>query len=255
MALARQVGTVPATRYPIHWPMSHDGWVSTPTSPTSPTAQEGHSLAADPRQVPVPPAAEEVTPGGPPTSSPRRMGTAKSMVISMVVVLGFVLVWLAMVPRPSYINQPPVDVLSVARQAKVQSGLALTSPQGLPTGWKASDARYQRSSNNVMTWHVQYSTPGGQYAAVDQAARVTPAWVHSHVLFSTRVGTRQIEGRTWVTYRRAANNLYAMVRPASSSGGITIVASGTAPYPVLQELVEHLRPVRLVSSAGVGSGS
>lgn len=179
------------------------------------------------------------------------MGSARNMVLSMFAVLAFVLVWVAMVPRPSSINQPAVDVMSQARSAKLQSGQPLTVAQNLPNGWSASNARYQPSVGGINTWHVQYTTPEGLYAAVDEGADVTPGWVKSHVLFGRKVGTRVIAGATWTTYRLTSSSLNAMLLSPSSKHGLTIVAAGTASYAVLQVLVEHQRAVEVpVSTPG-----
>ena len=51
------------------------------------------------------------------------MGTLRSLVISMVLILAAVLAWTAMVPRVREISQPAVDVSSVAMQVRQELSL------------------------------------------------------------------------------------------------------------------------------------
>src|ERR1017187_4307888 len=98
----------------------------------------------------------------PPPGTRRGLGTLPSMVISMVFVTAAVLAWVAMVPRVREISQPAVDVTSVARQVRQETGWAISQPR-LPAGWKATNARFDSAADGVSTWHAGYLSPDGHY--------------------------------------------------------------------------------------------
>ena len=79
------------------------------------------------------------------------MGTLRSMVISMVLILAAVLAWTAMVPRVRGISQPAVDVSSVARQVRQETSWGIAQPQ-LPAGWKATSVRFAPAGDGLRTW-------------------------------------------------------------------------------------------------------
>ena len=80
----------------------------------------------------------------------RGFGNLRSMVISMVVIMAAVLAWVAMVPRVREISQPAVDVTSVARQVRQETGWAISWPR-LPAGWKATNVRFDSAADGVST--------------------------------------------------------------------------------------------------------
>ncbi len=77
------------------------------------------------------------------------------------------------VPRPSAVSQPPIDVVGVAQGARTQAHFTISVPQGLPAEWRATSARILQGTDNVQTWHVGYETADAQYAAVEQAKGAT----------------------------------------------------------------------------------
>src|SRR5665647_1104001 len=113
-----------------------------------------------------------------PPAARRGMGTVRSMVISMVVILAAVLVWVAMVPRTREISQPAVDVGSVARQVRQETSWAISQPR-LPAGWKATSVRFTAAGGGLRTWHAGYLSPEGNYVSMDQTslAGATDLWV------------------------------------------------------------------------------
>ena len=192
------------------------------------------STASSPPAAAVPP---------PPAAPPRRgLGTFKNMVISLAVISGFVLVWLAMVPRVSSVNQPPVDVTSVARQVREETGWTISQPQ-LPQGWRATSVRYVRSTDALMTWHAGYLSPDQQYVALEQTRGATPLWVEAQTNRGRVVGTVTVAGRSWQQIDRQDKVQRSLVDRGAGAGDLTTIVTGTATFEVLAEFAAALKPV------------
>lgn len=179
----------------------------------------------------------------------RGMGTLRSMVISMVLILAAVLAWVAMVPRVREINQPALDVSSVARQVRQETSWAISAPQ-LPVGWKATSVRFTAAGDGLRTWHVGYLSPEGNYVSIDQtsAAVATGRWVSAQTSNGQAEGTVFAAGTTWRKLSSREVNQRSLVSsgPLSKGGGsgeVITVLSGTAPYTQLAQFASTLKPV------------
>lgn len=189
----------------------------------------------------------------------RGMGTLRSMVISMVLILAAVLAWVAMVPRVRGISQPAVDVSSVARQVRQETSWAISEPQ-LPVGWKATSVRFTAAGDGLRTWHVGYLSPEGNYVSIDQtsAAVATGRWVSAQTSNGQDMGTIFVAGTTWqklssqgTIQRSMVSTGLASQDPASEgtkamgsgAGEVITVLSGTASYTQLAQFAQTLRPV------------
>lgn len=210
----------------IRWPgFSDDGDVNT-TDRGGPRVDVG----VDPAQHPSP--------------SRRGMGSVQNMVLSMVVVLGFVLVLLVLVPRPKGIDQPPVNVHAAGQQVVRETGWPILEPRGLGSGWKATSVRFSRSTDGLRTWHAGYLTPGGKaYAGLEQTSGATAAWIAAETAGGSADGTMTIAGRDWEKLAAAGQNRRALMHRGGASGVLTTVVTGTAPYDQLAELVNRLEPI------------
>ena len=172
------------------------------------------------------------------------MGNLRSMIISMLVVMAFVVVWVAMVPRPNAISQPPVDVTSVAQQVRAQTHWPILQPQGLPDGWKATSVRFVRSTGDFMTWHAGYQSPKGDYVAIEQTQGATSEWVEAQTNRGREEGTLQVAGSTWTKVDRKDKVQFSLVRRGSGPKDLTTIVTGTGPYDELAAFAATLRPVR-----------
>ena len=179
----------------------------------------------------------------PPT--PRRgLGSLRSMVISMVVILAAVLAWVAMVPRVREVSQPAVDVTSVATQVRGDTGWAISQPQ-LPSGWKATNARFTPVAGGVGTWHAGYLSPDGQYVSIDQtpATGAGQSWVSAVTSDGRAEGTLDAAGTTWRKLSSRDTVQRSLLSRGSGARPLVTVLSGTAPYGQLAEFAEALKPV------------
>jgi hypothetical protein len=179
--------------------------------------------------------------------APRRgLGNLRSLVISLVVIIVAVLAWVAMVPRVREISQPAVDVSSVARQARQETGWAISAPR-LPAGWKATNARLDSAADGARTWHAGYLSPGGQYLSIDQteATGASASWISGRTSQGQVEGTISAAGRMWQKLSSRDIVQRSLVSKDPGTGGLTTVLSGTAPYAQLAQFAQTLEPVPL----------
>ncbi|MEO6144594.1 MAG: DUF4245 domain-containing protein [Dermatophilaceae bacterium] len=181
-------------------------------------------------------------PAMPPPAARRGMGTLRSMVISMVLILVAVLAWVAMVPRVNQISQPAVDVSSVARQVRQETSWAISQPQ-LPAGWKATNARFAQAGDGLRTWHAGYLSPDGNYVSIDQTTAATETWVSAQTSNGQAEGTMSAAGRSWQKLSSRDTVQRSLVLRGSDAGDLTTVLSGTAPYAQLAQFAGALQPV------------
>ncbi len=185
------------------------------------------------------------------------MGSARSVVISMFLILAAVLAWIALVPRVNAISQPAVDVRSVATQVRQETSWGISMPQ-LPAGWKATSVRFTPAGDGLRTWHVGYLSPEGNYVSMDQTQGATAGWVSAQTSDGKSEGTVFAAGRIWQKLSARATIQRSLVSQdsgsqgsgsqgsgtqGSGSVGLTTVLSGTAPYAQLAQFAATLRPV------------
>jgi hypothetical protein len=168
----------------------------------------------------------------------------RSLIISLAVILVAVLAWVAMVPRVRQISQPAVDVTSVARQVRQETGWAISQPT-LPAGWKATNVRFEAGADGVRTWHAGYLSPDGQYLSIDQtaAAGASDSWISARTSQGRAEGTLAAAGRTWLKLSSPDILQRSLVSKVAGGPGLATVLSGTASYTQLARFAEALRPV------------
>lgn len=169
------------------------------------------------------------------------------MARSLLVILALVGVLVAIVPRVSGVDQPPVDALAVASNAVRESGLPFEAPVGLPPGWKATSARYVRATDDLMTWQAGWTTPQGGFVAIRQTAVASPSWLRGATSGGTPQGVLETSGRTWQRFydpTRDRTSLVITPRPGSgpSVGPLTTVVTATAGMEEILAFTNALQP-------------
>jgi len=164
------------------------------------------------------------------------------MLLSLAVILAFVAVWVALVPRVNKVSQPPVDVLPVAEQVARETGWAIEAP-ALPAGWRANAVRFERSTDGLQTWHAGYISPDEQYIAIEQTRGATDTWVAAQTNRGRAEGTLTAAGRTWQKIRRGDKVQISLVNRGKGAKDMTTILTGTAPYDELVTFAQRLRPV------------
>ena len=214
--------------------MGDDGGVSIATPESTPT-EEALPDASEPV------ASEPVTPEAPPKSR-YSMGSSANMVRSLVVILGLVAILIAIVPRISSVDQPAVDAASVVGYAVTASkGVAFEAPVGLPAGWKATNARYEPSTDGILTWQGGWTTPSADgYVSIRQAAKVSGKWITAATDGGVVQGSVQAGGRTWEKRYSAQHNQTSLVD--EQPGGLTTIIIATAPMGDIMTFTNLLKP-------------
>ncbi|MDF2144365.1 DUF4245 domain-containing protein [Knoellia sp. p5-6-4] len=181
------------------------------------------------------------------TSSPRSSyaaGTVANMARSLLVVAALVAALIAIVPRVNTVSQPPVNVAAAAVEVARESGWAISRPEGLPEGWKATSVRYVRSTDGLQTWHAGYQSPTGNYVALEQTQDATQGWIEAQTNRARRTGEVQAAGQTWTTFERSPKVQRSLLSTEETADGLTTLITGTGTFDELKAFAETLRPVQ-----------
>lgn len=159
------------------------------------------------------------------------MGTWRSLVISLVVLLAVVLVVMALTPRPARRELPAVDAMNKASAVVKDTGWSVLMPT-LPQGWVATAVSYQRDSIPP-AYSVTYHYGDDQQVfmtlkeTVAGSAQVGQAWAQAQFNGSD-AGWQSIGGPTWQVRRQSGQDRTALVRVADSPSGVSVVLYGNA---------------------------
>jgi len=153
----------------------------------------------------------------------------------LVMVAGLVL----LVPRPNAVPLQTVDVMTAARAAGPQLGFAPSVPIGLQ-GWTATTAVVRHGSSGILTWHVAFITPQGNYAGLDQATRSDFTWENALDSGGLWVGTVTIDGRVWDHRDKVERNQTTLIlrRP----GRVTLITAKNGGVQDAITLIRSLPP-------------
>jgi hypothetical protein len=173
------------------------------------------------------------------------MGSARSLVLSMVVVLAVVVVWVALVPRSQ--GRPPrsVDALATAHQVHEQQGWDLLVPAQLPEGWRATSVRFAPGPDSLPTFHAGYlSGDEESYVGLEETTDASAHWVEVKAGAHRAGGRVTVEGRAWHK-RRATDEHGVTTRSLVLPGGrgLTVVVTGNGRYADLARFARSLQPV------------
>lgn len=171
-------------------------------------------------------------------------GSVANMVRSLVVILALMALVILIVPRVNRVTQPPLDVAGSADTIADQSGLPIEVPVGLPDGWRATSVRYERSTDDVMTWHVGYETPDNQYVAIEQGQDATAAWITAQTNRAPFVGYVTAGGRRWAQYKLDLKTQNSLVHRPESAKALTTIVTGTGTFEQLEYFADHLKVVK-----------
>lgn len=185
--------------------------------------------------------ADQREPAEPPQPAPRKgsLGTAKNMVISMVVVLLGCGVWLWFTPQNSEPTKRVKNVPSIAREVGKQQGWDVALPQGLDKTWVPVNVRLVRIENQPPTWHAGYKTPDGDFVSAEQTEHGDTGWVRNQTQGGEPAGKTTVGGQTWTRYE--AGDVLSLVR-SKPLGGLDTIVTGKADWDVLKTYAAALKP-------------
>lgn len=170
-------------------------------------------------------------------------GNAKSMIISMLVVMLGVIGWNALIPRVNKIDREGVDVAAIARETNISLKWQVSYPQPAPKGWIPANVRVIRFQNQPPTWQAGYDLPDSKYIAVQQTAEPTEMWVKHQTNYAKPQGTVQVDGAEWTKLYRSSNKQSSLVRKDPLNGLSTIV-TGRGEWSELQKFASLLKPAK-----------
>ncbi|MDT7841018.1 DUF4245 domain-containing protein [Streptomyces justiciae] len=125
-----------------------------------------------------------------------------------------------------------VELLTARRAASYP----VLAPEGLSADWKATSVRYDGA--DAESWHLGFSTPGGEYAQIEQSATQKPeAFIDTASQGGEKTQTTtEIGGRTWTRYDGGRYD--ALVHEGE---GATTVVAGTGGYDQLARMAKALK--------------
>jgi len=165
------------------------------------------------------------------------------MVLSMGAVLVSVAIILVVTHRSRQQTVPPVDYAGAVALAQAQSQLAVDVPAPLPTGYVATNARFEAESYGVagdVRWYLGYRTPGNQYVSLWQSTGKSSRVIAAATSGAVCGTTLKIDSSTWQTCVNQKPLTRALVRVED---GVTTVVAGTASFSELKSFTNSLQPL------------
>lgn len=172
------------------------------------------------------------------------MGSMANLARSLVAILAMMALLFFMVPRSNTVSGPQVDIHGEAVQVAQRTGWPIVEAVGLPPTWKATSARYVRSTSELMTWHAGYQTPGGEYVAIEQTMNPTAKWVGAQTSRAVPSGTLEAAGKTWTRYIRPGKLQNSLLYKPTGTNELTWLVTGTASFEEMALFTGYLQPVK-----------
>jgi Protein of unknown function (DUF4245) len=132
------------------------------------------------------------------------------------------------------------DLARLARLAPYPA----VAPVGLPGSWQPVGSGLTVGGANgagTVTWHLDYATPDGLLASLEETNAGAAAFVRRMTNNGTALAPSPVNGRTWnlsATPARGQRSMYL-----TSPAGFTLVVTGNAGWAELRQLAASLRPV------------
>ncbi|MGH3175014.1 MAG: DUF4245 domain-containing protein [Streptosporangiaceae bacterium] len=123
------------------------------------------------------------------------------------------------------------------------------APHGLPASWQPVSSGLTVGGANgagTVTWALDYMTPDGLLASLEETNAVPAAFVRRMTNSSTALPPSQqapssVNAQAWSLSATPARGQRSMYR--TSSDGVTLVVTGNATWAELRQLAASLRPV------------
>ena len=187
-----------------------------------------------------------------------RMGTEKppkhgaggwrSLVISMLVILGGVLLWQALTPNVSRVERQAVDVSASARAVHDDTTWPILVAD-LGPQWKPTSVRFDDRAG-LRTWEVGYTRTDDEtvFVSVAQtgqfaAGRAPAEWVREFTRSGGADGTAPVGAREWAAFTSMETNnpRHSLVAP-DGSGPMLVIVSGLGDKSNLTTVASSLKP-------------
>jgi hypothetical protein len=127
---------------------------------------------------------------------------------------------------------PAIDYAQVVSQARPAADFKLLAPDRLPSGWKATSARFEPSS-----WHLGVLTKDKDYIGLEQVKVSVDRAVDRFAEDSKAAGEAEVSGATWTVRTGPKGDDITYVR---REDGLTTLVTGNAPRAVVEDYVASL---------------
>ena len=118
------------------------------------------------------------------------------------------------------------------------------APRGLSASWQPVGSGLAVDGANgagTVTWHLDFSTPDGSLASLEETNASAAAFVRRMTNNGTALAPSSVNGQAWnlsATPARGQRSMYL-----TSPAGFTVVVTGNAGWAELRQLAASLRPV------------
>jgi Protein of unknown function (DUF4245) len=118
------------------------------------------------------------------------------------------------------------------------------APAGLPAAWQPVGSGLAVGGANgagTVTWHLDYATPDGTLASLEETNADAAAFVRRMTNSGTALPSSRVNGQTWnlsATPARGQRSMYL-----TSPAGFTVVVTGNGGWAELHQLAASLRPI------------
>ena len=175
-------------------------------------------------------------------------GTWRSLVISMIVILAGVLLWQALTPNVSKVEQRAVDVAASARAVHDDTSWPILVAD-LGPEWKPTSVRFGDKAG-VKTWEVGYTRTDDEtvFVGVAQtgqfaAGRAPAEWVREFTRSGGADGDTTVGGHSWAAFTsmETTNPRHSLVAP-EGAGQMSVIVSGLGDKANLATVAGALKP-------------
>jgi hypothetical protein len=163
------------------------------------------------------------------------------MGLSLAVCFAIVAAFLLLLPTPNMNAVKVVDYTDAVVQAKRVAPYTVLVPEGLSEQWRSTSVRLEVSADpEVVHLHIGFVTPANQYVGLEESNGPAEEFVSVYTNGGTPISFVDAGGRSWQKTERVlgAKHQKSLVMYEANS---TIVLSGTADWPELEQLAASLR--------------
>ena len=186
-------------------------------------------------------------PGGRATLSCGEPGTAVNRVVrGGLFALGCLLaaaVAVVAIPAPHAAEPVTVSYRADLNRLTRLAPYPAVAPRGLPASWQPVSSGLAVGGANgagTVTWALDYMTPDGLLASLEETNADPAAFVRRMTNSGTALPPSSVNGQAWNLSTTPARGQRSMYR--TSPAGVTLVVTGNATWSELRQLAASLRP-------------
>ena len=159
-----------------------------------------------------------------------------AMLVVLVVVIGFVAVR-AVLRDNDAVPVRTVDYAHLVAEGKADGRLSMLAPRPMPSGWRATSARYRGGVD--AHWHLGVLTSGEKYVGLEQARDSVDDLIAAAVKGDPVRGEPiELDGQQWQQWRVHKGD-YVLTR---TDGDAAVLVRGSAPAIEIQAFAARLAP-------------